>query len=183
MKRILNPLTRLRAGWSERLRGATPRERVLLAGLAAVGAALIFTGGLRFTRNGLSARREASALAAKQEVLLADEPAVDEALRRSSGAGPGRTGAEVLAELDTLARAGGLACDSANPTVNRHGRVEIHRVRFSLRGATMEKLLAFDARLRASGEGMNVKRLTLESRDAGGGIAASYEVTVCRKSE
>ena len=177
-------LRRLVAQGRRRHAEATPRERTMLAGLAVVGALLSLSLGLRCLSAAVRERRTTALAWERREVLLACAAPVDEALRRmAAGAGARRTGADLLASLDAHARACGLIAEAGNPSVQKHGRTEVHKVRFVLRAAPMEKLLMFDERLREAGSGVCLDRFALESRDTDGGLTATYEITLCRIAE
>lgn len=177
-------LPRLRAAMRGRLAVATPRERVMLAGLAGVGALLLLSLGARWLSSAVSEARLGAVAWDRRETLMACAGTVDADLRRRI-AGPGvrRTGADMLASLDAHARACGLVAEAGTPIIERHGRTEIHKVRLMLRGAPMEKLLMFDERLRDTGTGLCLDRLLLESRDAESGLSATYEITLFRIAE
>lgn len=163
---------------------ATPRERMLLAGLAVVGSLLLLSAGTRCLMGALRELRMTGAIREKRESLLAGAASVDADLQRViAGPGARRTGADLLAALDAGARACGLVAESGTPVVERHGRTEIHKVRLLLRSAPMEKLLTFDERLREAGAGLCLDRVLLESREAEAGLSATYEITLCRIAE
>ena len=166
-----------------RVRVATPRERLMLAALAAVGITLMFSVGLRLTRDNLVRWRELSARRERTELILTQAPDIDRLLaeKASSLAARRRTPAELLAELETLAREASLTASASTPVSKTSGKLTLHRIRLSLRADSLRKITDFDARLRTTPIG--VESLDIEARSDAGELSATYDLVSCQLPE
>lgn len=177
--RAREALSRLRT----RVREATSRERLMLAGLSAVGAGLLLSLGIRLTRDAIAEHREISARRARADILLANAPDVEKTLvAKSESIAVPRTGAaEVLAALETLARECAVTTVAGSPETKPAGKLLLHRVSLSVRADSLRKLMDFDTRLHASR--LAVERLDIIASDDSGNLSATYGLVSCQLSE
>lgn len=176
------------AKWREltgRVRRGTPRERVLLTALGVVGVLILLSVDLRLLRASVDGWRATSVRVAKADMIRANAPLIDRSLAERTHALTGRrlTAAELLAAVENTARESGLTADASTPRSERAGRLTLHRMRLTLQSPGVRQLMEFDDRLRLRGDGLAVERVTLESRNTGGEIAATYELVACQPSE
>lgn len=184
MKPLAPVSARLRAV-RDRVRSATPRERLMLAALSTVGVLILLSVGLRCIRSAVTHSREVSTRVEKADKLMELAPRIDAALagRSAKLAGKRFSATDFLAAVDTLARESGLNADASTPRSTRTGGLTVHRLRLSLRAPSLQKLMEFDDRLRLRGDGVSVERVTIESRSNTGELGAVYELAACQTGE
>ncbi len=172
---------RIRAA-RDRVRSATPRERVMLAALSTVGVLILLSVGIRLLRTAVTHSREVSSRVEKAGKLMEFAPGIDAALAARSAklAGKRSSATDFLAAVDTLARESGLTAEAGTPRSVRTGGLTVHRLRLSLRAASLQKLMEFDDRLRLHGDGVAVERVIVESRSGNGELSAVYELATCQ---
>ena len=168
-----------------RIHDASPRERMMLALLGVVFSLILLSAGIKLLRVELDRHRTLALSEEKTERLLRVAPDVDDSIsERSARLGRKRfTSSEFFAAVDNLVRESGLASDASSPRSQKLGDLTLHRMRLTLRGATLEKLMDFDDRLYRRGEGIVVEGVTLESRSSRGEIGAVYELVVCQPEQ
>lgn len=170
---------------TDRVRRGTPRERILVTALGFVGVLILLSAGLRLLRSGIDGWRATSVHMAKAEMIRVNAPLIDQALTERTRTLTGRrmSAAELLAAVENTARESGLAAEASTPRTERAGRLTLHRMRLTLQAPGVRQLMEFDDRLRLRGDGLAVERVTLESRNTGAEIAATYELVACQPSE
>lgn len=164
-----------------RVHDASPRERVMLVLLGAMAVLIVLALGVKLLRIEVDRHRTLTLSEEKTARVLEMAPTIDASIEERSG----RLGrkrfstTDFFAAVDTLARESGLTSDASSPRSQTTAGLTIHRMRLTLRGATLEKLMDFDDRLRLRGDGIVIESVALESRSRGE-IGAVYELAVCQ---
>ncbi|MCD8481937.1 MAG: hypothetical protein LR015_04215 [Verrucomicrobia bacterium] len=130
----------------------TPRERLLIT-LFVWALALLWFGSvmerlrsgsadLRTTKVSLQSQAETLALADRAEMLLQ---------QARSGLDSARTysAAQLVGQLDSLAREAGLTFDLSSPQTQETDIFSFHNVRMGIRRAQLKDLVAFDEKIRS----------------------------------
>ena len=171
-------------GVAERIRTATPRERLMLAALGMLGVLILLSVGIRLVRTSVVSWREARESAEHADILRAGAPAVDAALAAKTArlAGKSVSASDLLDAVDSLARELGLKLDAGSPRAEKAGKLVVHRFRASLRAPSVQKLMEFDDRIRLNDRGIVVERIAVESRFESE-LSATYELAACQPSE
>lgn len=173
------------AAFRERLHGATPRERMMLAGLLTVVLLLLLSGATKWLK---FARGEGGMLTAAEEsgrLTLERAPAVDAALKAKADKFQGKriSASNFFEAVDGFARESGLNADMSTPRADKSGGLTIYRMKVNLRAPSLRKLMDFDDRLRLKGQGYVVERVTVDARASTGELSAAYELATCQPSE
>lgn len=168
----------------ERVRTATPRERLMLSALALVGTLILLSVGLRLTRTAVTKRNEVNLAGLRAAALLDGAPAIEKALADKAAklAGKRIAPAELLAVVDNIAREGGLNFDAGAPRAEKTGKLTVYRFRVNLRAPSLQKLMEFDDSLRMNADGLIVERVSVDSRNDAE-LAATYELAACQPAE
>ena len=134
--RAFLPVTRRYAAALDRVRRATPRERLMLAGLAVVGALILVSSRHPVFERQASPTtwREVTPAARDRSAppfSSRNAPQVGKALAEKSAKLAGRrmSASDLLAAVDTLARESGLNADSTTPRSDHSGGLTFHLLR------------------------------------------------------
>lgn len=130
----------------------TPRERLLVT-LFIWALALMWLGsvldGLR--TNSADLRTTGVSLQAQADTLSLADRAEAQLQQARAGLDSGRTfsAAQLVGQLDSLAREAGLTFDLSSPQTQETDIFSFHNVRMGIRRAQLSDLIAFDEKIRA----------------------------------
>lgn len=173
------------ASMKERVRSATPRERMMLAALATAFTLIVLSAGIKWLKLGLAERRALQGAEEAAHITLDNAPFVDAALKAKSEklAGKRLSASDFFAAVEALARESGLTAEASTPKTDKSGGLTVFRMKVNVRAGSARKLMDFDDRLRLKGESYVVERVTIDSRPSSGELSAAYELATCQPSE